>query len=144
LKLNNFGGIDMEDSKKKVIKIAVVIACVVLAVGITFLTRSKGGSGIEGMQRGEMWWVKCGNPDCGAEYQMDMKDFLEAEQKLVMEGGMGAKPLTCKNCGEQSIYRAIKCPKCGKVFFYGSVRNDYSDRCPECSYSQTEEDRKKP
>jgi predicted Zn-ribbon and HTH transcriptional regulator len=81
-----------------------------------------------------MWWVKCGNPDCNTEYEMDMKDFIDS-------GGI-SKALTCQKCSEESIFKAVKCEKCGLVFFSGSVRGDYTDRCPECGYSETEESRK--
>ena len=125
----------MEDSKKKPIMIGVVVACLVLAGLITYTSRS-GKTGLEAMKSGEMIWVKCSNPDCGAEYQVDKKDYLEHLQKR--------QPLTCKECGQDSLSRAVKCEKCGLVFFMGaSGFDDFQDRCPECGYSKIEEDRER-
>ena len=53
-------------------------------------------------------------------------------------------PIACAECGEKTLYEAIKCPKCGTVFFKEpSGSGDFDDRCPQCRYSQTEENRKK-
>ncbi len=131
----------MEDSKKKPIMIAIIVACIALAGVITYVSSSGGGSGIEAVERGEMMWVKCSNPDCAAEYQIDKKDYFMYIQEH--QKGVAIPPLVCKECGEESIYRAIKCQKCGIIFFYGAVRDDLVDRCPECGYSPTEEIAKK-
>lgn len=131
----------MEDSKKKPIMIAIIVACIALAGVITYVSSSGGGGGIEAVQRGEMMWVKCSNPDCAAEHQIDKKDYFMYIQEH--QKGVATPPLVCKDCGEESIYRAIKCQKCGIIFFYGSVHDDLVDRCPECSYSPTEEMAKK-
>ena len=131
----------MEDSKKKSILIGVIVACVVLAFVITYVTRPESSGGIEGIKPGEMMWVKCSNPDCGAEYQMSKKEYYEYVKEH--QTGLAAPPLVCKECGEESIYRAIKCPNCEVVFFYRAAGpDDFSDRCPECGYSETEEKRK--
>jgi len=87
-------------------------------------------------------WVKCNNPDCKAEYQIDGKDYFRHVQQY--EGGLIAPPpLTCGKCGRQSVYRAMKCRKCGKIFFMGTMSEDYPDRCPECGYGRTGELRSK-
>ena len=133
----------MEESKKKPIMIAVVVACLILAGIITFATKSGSSGGFDSIKRGEMIWVKCSNPDCGAEYQIDNKDYLEYIKEHSSPMSLVAAPLVCKECGQESVYKAVKCAKCGLVFFSGTVPNDFADRCPECSYSQTEEGRKK-
>jgi len=134
----------MEDSKKKPIMIAVIVVCLVLAGIITYATRSKKeGGGIESLKRGQMTWLKCRNPDCGHEYQMDLKDCLIYIKEHQDPMSMETPAIVCPECGEESVYRAEKCEKCGLVFERGSVPNDFVDRCPECKYSKTEEGRKK-
>ena len=131
----------MEDSKKKPIMIAIIVVCIGVAGAITYITSSGGGGGIETVDRGEIMWVKCSNPDCGAEYETDKRDYLEYIQEH--QKGMSTPPLICKECGEESVYRAVKCEKCGAVFFYGAVRDaKFKDTCPECGYSKTEQIRK--
>jgi ribosomal protein L40E len=87
-------------------------------------------------------WVKCNNPNCGAEYQIDGKDYFEHIRPY--EGGsIMPPPLICEKCGEQSVFRAMQCKKCGKIFFMEAVSEDYPDKCPECGYSRIEELRSK-
>jgi len=130
----------MEEGKKKAIMIAVVVACLVVAVAITISTRS-GGGGLESIPAGEMTWVKCGNPDCEAEYRMSKRDYLAYIQEH--QKGLNEPPMVCQKCGEESVYRAEKCEKCGIVFFRNSVRDDLPDRCPECGFSKLEDQRKR-
>ncbi len=105
--------------------------------------------------------IKCKNSSCKAEYQMSEKKYDEAIQERI--GPMSEKelynaiqkrlnamartlpPLTCKKCGKDSVFRAVKCANsaCGVIFFSDSVPNDFFDRCPECKQSETEEIRKK-
>ena len=132
----------MEDSKKKPIMIAIIVVCIGVAGAITYITSSGIGGGIETVEHGEMMWVMCSNPDCEAKYQTDKKDYLEYVREH--QKGLSTPPLVCKDCGEESIYKAVKCAKCGIVFFYGAVRDaKFKDACPECGYSKTEEIRKK-
>ncbi len=133
----------MEDSKKKPIMIGVIVACLVLAGIITYATRSKEAGGIASIKRGKMTWLKCRNPDCGHEYQMDLKDCLIYIKEHQDPMSMETPAIVCPECGEESVYRAEKCEKCGLVFERGTVPNDFADRCPECKYSKTEDSRKK-
>ena len=130
----------MEDSKKKPIMVGIIVIALFLAVGVTFFTCSKNG-GIDSLKSGQMIWVKCKNPDCGAEYQVDKKEYF----KHLEEHGdpMAPEPPVCEQCGDKSVYRAEKCEECGLIFFSGSVPKDFADRCPECGHSKTEELRKK-
>lgn len=126
--------------------IGVIVACLVAAGVITYKTRS-GGSGTK-VFRGQPIWVQCGNPDCGAEYQMDKAEYFDTIEALVRQNPMVMQTpaLVCEKCGEESVYRAEKCPKCGTVFFRGAVgRGDFADRCPDpkCGYSESEEIRKR-
>jgi len=131
----------MKEGKKKSVMIAVIIACIAAAGVITYVSSSgSGGGGIETIKRGELMWVKCGNPDCGEEYQIDQRDYFEYVQEHQV--GLVRPPMVCEKCREESVFRAEKCNKCGVVFFYEAVAGDLPDRCTECGYSQIEEDRK--
>jgi len=57
-------------------------------------------------------------------------------------GGMGW-PFTCTSCGQDTLYYASKCPKCGEIFFEFNDQGGYSDKCPKCGYSASEEIRRK-
>lgn len=147
----------MTSDKKKLVMLGTIVVCFGLAVAITAYHRHKQGSrprGIESIKRGDMIWVKCDNAECGAEYQMDKRDYFEyleanpptAEQFLAMMTDPNLKAATalvCKDCEQKSVYRGEKCEKCGLVFMRGTVRHDFADRCPECEYSKTEASRKK-
>ena len=129
--------------KKKPIMIGIIVLCFVLAVAITIMTRSSGEEGIlEAIDPGLMIWVKCRNPDCGAVYEISLKEhaiFIRENR----DPETGATPgMVCKECGDETVYRIEKCPKCGAAFERGSVPEDFSDRCPECGYSAEETKRK--
>ena len=129
----------MEQSKKKPVMVGVIVACLVLAGVVTYITKS-GGSGTAIGEAGEMMWVKCRNPQCAAEYQMALEDYYDYQQANATD--LSLAPLICEKCSEKSSFRAVKCPECDVVFFYGSTTGDYDDRCPDCDYSQVEVDRK--
>jgi ssDNA-binding Zn-finger/Zn-ribbon topoisomerase 1 len=132
----------MEEGKKKMIMIGVIVVCIVAAVIITVATYSTSPGGIESIKRGTaMFWVKCRNPKCENTWQMDKRDYFDYIEKY--RAGMTVPAIVCPKCGEKSGYRAEKCGKCEFVFERGSVPNDVADRCPKCSYSATEEARKK-
>ena len=133
----------MEEGKKKTIMIVVIAVCLVAAVVIGYkYTFAPPDAGIEAF-KGQQIWVKCNNPDCGAEYEMDKAECFRQIEEKMRPGMSQAPPLVCEKCGEESLYRAVKCAKCGKTFFFGAVgTGDFPDRC-ECGYSQIEENRKK-
>jgi len=131
----------MEGSMKKTIMLGVIVVCVVVAGAITLKTRRRKGPNLEPF-KDKMTWVKCRNPECGEEYQMNLKEYFEFIQENQDPSTLAPPALTCKKCGEPSVYRAVKCPKCGTVFEMGSIPHDFADRCPKCGYSQTEVDRK--
>ena len=73
-----------------------------------------------------------------------MQDYYQLVDTKQKEAGIGGVlPVTCKKCGKESILKAVKCEKCQAVFFYvfGNVE-DYADRCPECGFSKSEDERK--
>jgi hypothetical protein len=135
----------MEDSRKKPIMIGVVVVCLVVAGLITLARRGGGGGGIDSIPDDAMTWVKCNNPACNAEYQMSKKALYKAQQERFNPMARTTPPITCKECGKESLYQAVKCanPACGAVFISGSKPNDFPDRCPKCGQSETEEIRKR-
>jgi hypothetical protein len=120
--------------------IAVIVVCLVAAGAVFWGTKSGGGGSIDDISESEMTWVICMNKSCNATYEMSLKEYY----KFVTANAtpMGPPPaLTCKECGEPSVYKAEKCQNaaCGIVFRSGSVPNDFEDRCPKCGQSATEE-----
>ncbi len=132
----------MEEGKKKMIMIGVIVVCIVAAIIITIVTRSSDQGTIDSIKRGEaMFWIKCRNPQCENTWQMDKKDYFEYVEKNRI--GMTVPGVVCPKCGEESGYRAEKCEKCGFIFERGSVPNDKPDRCPKCGFSAMEDLRKR-
>jgi ribosomal protein L40E len=134
----------MEDSRRKQVLIGIIVACLVLAGVVTYMTSRGGNSGLEAF-KGQSQWVKCANQNCGAAYELDKKKYIELVQEETRRNvdATGPVAIVCETCGEQSAFRAEKCEKCGEVFFYGAAGpSDFSDRCPKCGYSAMEEERK--
>ncbi len=129
---------------KNTVYAVVIVVCLVLALVIFLVTRSGGSGGADQLKRGEMMWVKCNNPDCKAEYQIDKKDYTTGLEEKVKVNPLSSQTpaLVCQKCGKESLFWAVKCESCGKMFFYGVVPSDFSDRCPDCKYSKTEAERK--
>ncbi|MHC4482662.1 MAG: hypothetical protein ACYSW4_03855 [Planctomycetota bacterium] len=135
----------MEESKKKPVMIGVIIVCFAVAGAITYMTRSREPYENPEDLENIMMWVKCRNPQCEGEYEISMKEHADfwKQYKLDNPGIQRAPTMICKSCGEESVYRATKCAKCGLVFEIVRRRGDYADRCPKCKYSQTEVEREK-
>ena len=126
--------------KKRIILIALA-CCLLLVAGIIWVARSEKLSGIPDL-KGEITWVKCNNPDCGISYEMPLRDYyrlVDTQQRKT-----GGRNIVCEKCGKESLFKAVKCEKCQAVFFYvfGNAE-DYADRCPECGFSKSEDERKK-
>ena len=130
----------MDDEKKKQVMITIVVVCLVLAVGVTIVTNfGPGGGGASGV----MMQMLCANDECGIAYEMSREDFEEVMREKGSSTGpmMGPAAFTCQDCGEESAFIACKCKECGNVFFYDYASpDDIVDRCPECGYSDIEED----
>jgi phage FluMu protein Com len=126
----------MEESAKKTLLIVVAVACIAAAGIITYKTMGGGTTAI-GQPTSKMW-VKCNNPKCGNEYQISAKEYTDF---MMSNGGprqfimSGAVPMKCPKCNEDSVFKAMKCEKCGKVFFPGTVEGKAEDTCPGCGYS---------
>ena len=123
----------MANSRKKFFISIITLGCIVLAVFISYKTWSQ-KSGMDGLERGTMIWVKCNNPDCKAEYQMDNVDYHTALKENMSAESFRTPPILCRECAKNSVEKAIKCDNCGLVFFYGAVRGDYADKCPKCGH----------
>lgn len=130
---------------RNVIYAIVIIVCFIVAgvVGYKFIF-SGGSGGISSIDSEEMVWVKCKNPDCEAEYQMNKRKYYSEVEERRTSIAQARIAIPCEQCGQESCYEAIKCsnPECGVIFFRGSVTGDLEDRCPECKHSKTEESRK--
>jgi ssDNA-binding Zn-finger/Zn-ribbon topoisomerase 1 len=127
----------------KPVMVGFVAVCLVLAVVLFFVMGTEEKGGYEQLA-GQLTWVKCNNPDCNAEYEMDTAEFkgLIAEQKKLNLIYPGDPPVACKECGQLSLLQATKCPKCGNVFFRGELGpTHFKDECPKCGYSEIKERR---
>jgi hypothetical protein len=107
-------------------------------------SKSRETSGVYTIPEDEIQWVKCNNKSCNAEYKMSKRDYYKALEENPNLNPMATGPvaITCKECGKQSVFAAVKCPNCEKVFIEGSGATkpgDYSDRCPHCGISEVEE-----
>lgn len=132
----------MDEKTKKLIMAGVIVVCLVAAGVITCKAHRPKGPNLKPF-KDKTTWVKCRNPACGAAYQMNLKEYYEYVQKHADYRSLLPPPLICQECGEPSVYMAVKCPKCGDIFERGIVPADFADRCPNCGYSQIEWDRKK-
>ena len=106
-------------------------------------TQQKTSSRIPESFAREKTWVKCRNQACEAEYEITKKEYFEYVEKHADLALLEVPPLVCKKCDQESVYRAVKCAKCGLVFETGTVPSDFEDRCPKCKYSKIEEGRRK-
>ena len=131
----------MEDSMKKTIMLGAIVVCLVVAGAVTLKTKRRKRLDLSPF-KDKTTWVKCRNDACGAEDEMNLKAYFEFIEENIDPRTLAAPPMTCKKCGEPSSYRAVKCGGCGLVFEMGSIPRDFADRCPKCSFSQTEENRK--
>ncbi|UCG56492.1 MAG: hypothetical protein JSU70_16715 [Phycisphaerales bacterium] len=129
---------------KNTIYVVVIVLCLLIAIGIFIKTQSGGPTGVDSIKRGEMLWMMCNNPACKANYQIDKKDYYTEIQESMKASPVlaGTPAIVCQTCNEESIFRAVKCPNCEHMFFYGNPA-DFDDRCPECKFSKIEDDRKK-
>ncbi|HZL37475.1 MAG TPA: hypothetical protein VFC78_19310 [Tepidisphaeraceae bacterium] len=66
------------------------------------------------------WWL-CENPTCKAEFKLTTKQISDWNLKHYGEH------MLCPKCGQPSIVRAVKCPKCGDVYPAEGARV-----CPKC------------
>ncbi len=133
----------MQEKQLKVALLVSVGITVLLVAG--FVVESFSGSGSSEIRKvvgASGIWMLCENPDCEAAYEITPEEFRElVRAKGVMLGPKVMEQLAfvCKECGQETAYRGMKCQKCGALFIQETVAGDYSDRCPECGYSAIEE-----
>ena len=132
----------MIGDNKKIVMTIIVVVCLALAAGITarnFVGSSSGRTKSDGT-----FSMLCVNPECGHIFELTREErqqqMREKGRARMMRGGPRA--FTCPECGEDSAYQAIRCPKCDTVFISDYQSGDFTDRCPECGYSAIEEKRK--
>jgi len=132
----------MTDGKKRSAMIAVIAICVLVAGIVYWFTygSTPAPSNADDLANTSVL-MKCNNPKCKALYEITGKEYHEFMQQAnpMGEGLMG---MQCKQCGKASAFKAVKCEKCGSVFFYGAKGADFGDRCPKCRYSKQEQDKK--
>jgi len=129
----------------KNIAYAIISVCLLLAAFLMYKFTSGAGSvGLDGIDAEAKIWVKCKNASCKAAYEMGERAFYAAVESNTEPGRRSTPGLSCEQCSEPSVYKAQKCSEsdCLAVFFYGSIKNDFPDRCPECKVSQTAKSRK--
>lgn len=128
-------------ANKRLLLIILSVALLATAAVIIVVTMSDDLQ-TDAALKGKTTLLKCNTPDCGAVFEISMKDYYDGIQEKVM--GASVPGLTCKKCGKDTAYMAVKCDKCGTVFFYASgSAADYADRCPKCSFSKSEDERKR-
>ncbi|UCF43290.1 MAG: hypothetical protein JSV99_12090 [Planctomycetota bacterium] len=147
-------------NKKKLFMILIIIVCFALAAAITYKKdadyrkETAKRAGIETIDPNDLIWVKCTNTECNAEYETGKRAYFQylqdnppspAQFTAMMQDPMKnpTPGLICNECEQETAYRAEKCEKCALVFVRGAVRHDFADRCTACSYSKTEDLRKK-
>ena len=128
----------MDEEKKKYAMIGLIVVCIALAAGITYV--NMGGSGGTGKPRPVA--MLCDS--CEATYELTSEEFKQA----IRDTGAGQNPmmmrgpmvLPCKKCGEIAAYRATTCPECNEIFVTGDAGDEkYPDKCPACGYSAVEQ-----
>lgn len=130
----------MDEEKKKKVMLGLVIACIVLAVGITVVNNTGGGGGSRSNEPVQML---CMNEECEMDFELSTEEYRE----YMMQGGMmgpgpmAQSPIECSECGMQSAFRAIMCKECEAIFMQDYSSGDFPDRCPECDYSDIEDRR---
>lgn len=133
----------MNGSTKNTALLSIIVVCLAAAGVITFKTRGRRGPDLSVFED-QTTWVLCRNENCGASWEMNLKKYHEFIQENADPRSLLPPPITCRECGEPSVYRAVKCAKCDAVFEMGTVNADFADRCPNesCGYSQIEVDRR--
>lgn len=134
----------MGNRGKELTKVGLIGVCLVVA-GVWWWRSASGGgpTGIESIDAGETVLTRCANPDCQFQSEMEKRVYFQAVLALQRQKPQFSHPpLVCPECDKNSIFRVVLCPKCGHTFKHGGMRNEAADRCPECRYSQSQEDRK--
>ena len=87
---------------------------------------------------GETVTLMCNNPDCQATHEMDKHEYYKYVQENRNPLSLSAPPIVCKECEEESVFKAFKCEECGEVFLPYAAQSDLPSTCPECGFRVTE------
>jgi DNA-directed RNA polymerase subunit RPC12/RpoP len=130
--------------QEKQLKIALIVSVSLTGLLVAgFVIESFSGPGDDDIgeaSRAGGIWMLCDNPDCEAAYEISEEEFAELMRGKGRPGPgmMGQLAFVCRECGQETAYRGMKCPKCGALFIRESIDGDYADRCPDCGYSAME------
>ncbi|MHC4388881.1 MAG: hypothetical protein ACYSX1_09760 [Planctomycetota bacterium] len=127
----------MGETVRKSIMLGVIVTCLVGA-GFISLRNQSWDEGMFKEFEGQSIWVKCRNSACGSACEMNKAEYFRFVYKNADYSSDEPPALTCKDCGEASVYEAVKCASCEDIFEEGTVHGDFADRCPKCGYSQIE------
>ncbi len=128
----------MEEAKKRRFMISVIVVCLLVAGIIYWRTNaSRQTDTTSGDVQNGTVLMKCNNQRCQAVFEVTAKEYREFMQQSNPLGEMQLG-MQCKQCGQRSAFRAVRCEKCGSVFFYGYEGADFADRCPKCGFSKME------
>lgn len=132
-----------ETSKRKKIMLGLVIVCFAISGAILLASMMKSTKSKLDVFADQEIWVKCVNPSCGAEYEVNKKWYFSEMEKKGNPMLMESEGVLCEKCTKLTAFQAVKCPKCENVFIRGAIGpRDFPDRCPKCKFSQSEADRK--
>jgi ssDNA-binding Zn-finger/Zn-ribbon topoisomerase 1 len=130
----------MEARTKNRIMILIIVVCLTTASVIAYFSLPVRKQKWETIPENQKVWLLC--RECELSWQTGKREFVryleEHQNPLLMEPA----GVMCSGCGKERGYRAEKCGKCELIFGRGSVPHDFADRCPECGFSATEENRK--
>ena len=129
---------DLLNNKPLMLLIFIVIVVSAGIIAHKNATKPEPLIGIESVAPNETVLVKCKNADCGVEYEIGQKEYFKTLQESIDPLKMGTPGIICNKCGQEEVYRAIKCTKCGKTFFYGESEG-FVDKCTECGFSPMEQ-----
>ncbi|HUN80952.1 MAG TPA: hypothetical protein VMV81_05510 [Phycisphaerae bacterium] len=105
-------------------KISVAVGILVLAGGVFFwFNRGGAEESLAKSDESKTAWMCAG---CQGTFD------LTAKEVVTMEKAAGGMPLVCPKCKEKKVYRAIKCAKCGTLYFSSDVP-DSPGVCPKCN-----------
>ncbi len=127
----------MDEEKRKPLMIGIIVACLVSAAGIFYVTNKGSSAPTRNTSPRQML---CINEDCGAEFEFSSEEFREQMTQMARPPmRMMAPTFICPECEQESAVLALKCAECGTVFIAGEAEDPrYSDRCPNCDYSAYE------